>query len=340
MLFENIKTLCQLSGVSGEEAPVRHQILEMIEGHCICQVDTMGNILAFKKGKKVPAHSILLSAHMDEVGLIVTYIEEDGMLRFSTVGGIDARTIPGKAVRIGEKQVLGVIGSKPVHLKSSEERDKASKVDSLYIDIGAGSKEEAQAQVLLGERAVFCSDYQEMGEGFLRGRALDDRAGCALLVELLRGEPLEFDVHVAFTVQEETGTTGAKVVANQIQPDMAIVVETTTACDIPDVPEEKTVCALRKGSVLSFMDRGTIYHKPLYEKAMEVAKAQKIPCQPKAGIYGGNEARSIQTGAGGSQVLAVSIPCRYLHTPSCVAHKEDIENTGKLLCALVGAFGQ
>ncbi len=336
MEYQTLKTLCGLPGVSGAEEPVRYEILKQIEGHCIYRVDPLGNILAFKKGRREPAQLMLFSAHMDEVGLIVTYIEESGLLRFAPVGGIDRRVLPGKAVKIGG--IPGVIGSKAVHLKSAEEKDKAPALDALYIDIGACSREEAEEKVALGDRAVFCAHDCEMGDGFLRARALDDRLGCALLIEMLHGE-LEYDAHFAFTVQEETGATGAKTAAAQIGAKIGIAVETTTACDLPDVPPEKTVCALKKGPVLSFMDRGTVYDLALYRQALETAQEQGIPCQPKAGIYGGNESRSVQAAGNGARVLAVSVPCRYLHTPSCVAHRSDVENTLALLQALNGAFG-
>lgn len=331
-----LKTLCGLPGVSGAEEPVRYEILRQIEGHCIYKVDPLGNVLAFKKGRRTPAEPMLFSAHMDEVGLIVTYIEESGLLRFATVGGIDRRVLPGKVVRVGE--LPGVIGSKAVHLKSADEKDKAPALDALYIDIGASSREEAEEKVALGDRAVFCAHYCEMGNGFLRGRALDDRLGCDLLIEMLRGK-LECDAHFAFTVQEETGTTGAKTAAAQVGAGIGIAVETTTACDLPDVQPEKTVCALKKGPVLSFMDRGTVYDLALYRHALAVAHEKGIPFQPKAGVYGGNESRAIQVAGNGARVLAVSIPCRYLHTPSCVAHRSDVENTLALLRALNGAFG-
>ena len=339
MLYQNLEKLCTLAGVSGCEDAVREELLRMVEGQGMCRVDPLGNLLGFKKGKRAPAKKLLLSAHMDEVGLIITHIGEDGLLKFATVGGIDKRVIPGRAVRIGAQQVFGVVGVKPVHLKPAEEREKAHELDALYIDIGATTREQAQEQVTLGDRAVFVSHYCTFGDGFLRGRALDDRAGCALLVELLQSE-LEYDTHFAFTVQEETGTTGAKTAANQIAAEIGIVVETTTACDIPDLPPEKVVCSLGKGPVISFMDRGTIYDAKLYAQALEIAKLQQISCQSKAGVYGGNEARSIQTAGSGTRMLAVSIPCRYLHTPSCVAKKTDIEESLRLLKALIGAFGE
>lgn len=336
MLYENIERLCALSGVSGNEEPVRYEILKLIEGHCIYRVDALGNILAFKKGAREPAHRLLLSAHMDEVGLIVTGAEDNGWLRFSTVGGIDSRVIAGKSVKLGE--VFGVIGAKATHLKSSEEKDRAPELDGLYIDIGAKDRAGAEALVSPGDRAVFTSHFCEFGDGFLRGRALDDRAGCALLVELIQGE-LPYDTHFAFTVQEETGTTGGKTAAAQVAPEIGIAVETTTACDIPGVEKDRRVCALGSGPVVSYMDRGTVYDAELYARARSLAKEKGIECQTKEGIWGGNEARSVQTAGNGARVLAVSVPCRYLHTPSCVAKKSDIDLTLRLLGALIEEFG-
>lgn len=236
MLYENLAKLSALPGVSGCEEPVRYEILKMIEGHCIYKVDALGNILAFKKGKQAPAHPLLFSAHMDEVGLIITWVEESGLLKFTTVGGIDRRVLPGKSVRIGE--TFGVIGSKAVHMKSADERDKAPEPDALFIDIGAKDRDDAFTRVALGDRAVFTSQYTAFGDGFLRGRALDDRVGCALLVELI-GSELAYDTHFAFTVQEETGTTGARTAAYQAGAEIAVAVETTTACDIPGTPPKR-----------------------------------------------------------------------------------------------------
>lgn len=335
MLYENLEKLCGLAGVSGCEESVRYEILKLIEQHCIYRVDALGNILAFKKGAKAPTHPLLFSAHMDEVGLIVTFVEDSGLLRFDTVGGIDRRVLVGKAVRIGER--VGVIGCKPVHMKTADEKDKAPALTDLYIDIGAKDAAQAKEHVTAGDRAVFTSNYTEFGDGFLRGRALDDRIGCALMVELLQSD-LAYDAHFAFTVQEETGTTGGKTAAAQIGAEIAIVIETTTACDIPAVEGDKRVCALRKGPVVSYMDRGTVYDMGLYTRAMAIAAAENIPCQTKSGVYGGNEARSIQVAGDGARVLAVSAPCRYLHTPSCVAHTDDIGGMLRLLTALLADF--
>lgn len=334
-VFELLERLCGLPGVSGWEDTVREEILRCIKGCCDSRVDALGNIIVFKKGARTPLHKVMLSAHMDEVGLIVTYAEESGLLRFETVGGIDRRALPGKMVDIAGAR--GVIGMKAVHMRSAEEKDTAPKVKDMYIDIGAVSREQALARVSLGDRAVFCSQYTQMGDGFLRARALDNRIGCAVLVNLLQSN-VPYDLHAAFTVQEETGTTGARTAAAQIAPDIGLILETTTACDLPGVAPDKTVCELKKGPVLSFMDKGTVYDMDLYRQALKIASDWQIACQVKAGVYGGNESRSVQAAGAGARVLAVSVPCRNLHTPNCVAHRFDILQTARLTDRLVEAF--
>lgn len=333
MVFECIEALSRLPGVSGCEDAVRAEIIRRIDGYCEYRVDALGNLLAFKKGRETPPVPRMFSAHMDEVGLIVTYIEESGYLRFSTVGGIDRRVLAGKSVRIGD--VYGVIGTRAFHQKSAEERDKAPAPSDLLIDIGARDRAHAMEHAAPGDRAVFNAHTCSFGDGFLRGRALDDRAGCALLIQLIQSD-LRYDTHFAFTVQEESGCTGGRTAAAQIQPGLAVIVETTTACDIPDTPDEKMVCHLKDGPVISFMDKGTIYDNGLFHAAQGLAHKHAIPCQTKTVIAGGNESRSIQVAGHGAKVLAVSLPCRYLHTPCCVIHKDDVKNTGRLLEALAG----
>jgi len=333
-MYNTIGELTALAGVSGREEPVRNHLLARLEGLCSTSVDSLGSVIAFKKGKTAPKNKILISAHMDEVGFIITYIEENGLLRFAPVGGIDSRLAAGKALKIGDRGVPGVIGCKAVHQQSGDERDKALSFEELYIDIGASSREEAMTLVRLGDTAIFDTGFSAFGDGMLRGRALDDRAGCALLLHLLEQE-LEYDLTASFTVMEETGCQGAAAVANRVQPQIAIVLETTTASDIPGVSPEKQVCHLGRGPVLSFMDRGTVYDRELYQTALELARQEGIPCQSKAGVYGGNEARNFQTAACGARVLAISLPCRYIHSPACVLNRADLESTARLLKALI-----
>lgn len=337
-MLELIKELSLLDGVSGDEGAVRERIIKEIDGKCEWSVDPLGNIIAFKKGKRATDKKIQLSAHMDEVGFIITHIGEDGLLRFAPVGGIDVRVTLGKRLRIGRKRLCGVVGLKPIHLVSEEEFNTPPKMDELYIDIGAKDREEAAGLVEVGERAAFESEFIEFGEGFFKCKALDDRAGCALLIELIKGE-IEYDTAFTFTVQEENGCFGAMTAGYTVAPDVAIAVETTTAADLPDTPEHKKVCRLGQGPVVSFMDRGTVYNMELYRALLARARQEGIACQPKTGVYGGNEAQSLISSKAGVKVLAVSLPCRYLHSPSCVLQKSDLCETLRLLRAAIALAG-
>ena len=337
-IVELIRKLSDIPGVSGCESAVREEIFKLIKDHCqSAQTDALGNLRAFKKGARA-GKRIILSAHMDEVGLIITHIEEDGLLLTSSVGGIDSRVAFGRTVEIGPQRIPGVIGGKAVHHLDSKEKEAAPGWESLRIDIGASGREEAEAVVSPGQRAVFSSQFMELGECYILGRAFDNRAGCALLIELLRTQ-LPWDCHFVFTAQEETGCAGAATAAYALCPEIAITVETTTAADIPGTPPGEQICWLGKGPVLSFMDKGTLYDKKLYDLALDLAREQRIPCQPKLGVTGANESRAVQSAGGGARVMALSLPCRYLHSPSLMLHKKDIAGGYKLLLALIEKLG-
>lgn len=330
-----LKELCALEGVSGNEGSVRARILEEIKPHATrVEVDALGNVIAFKKGKQPAKTRLMLSAHMDEVGLILTHITDEGLLKFTTVGGIDQRVLCGKQVVVNGH--FGVIGGKPVHLMKGDEREKAVPVDELSIDIGAENRADAERAVSLGDVASFVSGFDDTGS-MLRGKALDDRVGCALLVELLRRD-LPYDMTVAFCVQEEVGLRGARCAAYSVEPQAAIVVETTTAADVAGVDEGKEVCRLGAGPVVSFMDRSTIYDKEYYRLAFSLAKEAGIACQTKHAVAGGNDAGAIHVSRGGVRTIAVSLPCRYLHAPWGMIAKSDLEATEQLLWKLAGAI--
>lgn len=332
-MTENLKRLCEINGISGRETAVADEIERQISPYCTCRRDNLGNLIAFKQGKKRAKHSLMLSAHMDEVGMIVTDITSDGMLRFSPVGGIDPRVIIGRCVLVGDG-VPGVIGTKAMHMQTAEERSTAVKCDQLFIDIGATDKEDAAQYVERGESVCFDSEFLSFGNGFLKGKAIDDRFGCALLIELIRSK-LEYDTNFVFCTQEEIGLRGAKAAAYSVNPEFAIVCEATTAADIAGVEGEKQVCALGKGAVVGFMDHRTVYDRELYRLAFETAKERDIPCQTKTMVAGGNDAGAIHTSRGGVRTLAVSIPCRYLHSPSCVIRQDDMASCLELVRALI-----
>ncbi len=314
-LFDNIEKLSKLMGVSGDEEDVREFIISRLPLECEYKTDNIGNLLVYKKGRKTPKNKVMLCAHTDEVGFIVT-------LKFSPVGGINPSVVFGRKV-IFKSGITGVIAAKAVHMLSDEEEEKQPKLSDLSIDIGAKDKTEALKHIALGDFCTFMSEYEEFGEGFIKGKALDDRTGCAILLELLSRDN-EYDMYCAFTVQEEIGTRGAACAAYNVKPDMAIVLETTTACDISGVEDEKQVCILGNGAVASFMDKGTIYDRELYRLSFQCAEKAGVKCQTKTLVAGGNDSGAIHKAVGGIRTAALSVPTRYLHSPSCVMKKEDV----------------
>ena len=319
-----LKDLCLLNGTSGREDAVRNYIIEKIKDKCEYSVDVLGSVIAFKKGKKAPDKKVLVAAHTDEVGFIITDITDDGYLRFAPVGGIDAAVVLGRRVDING--IKGVVGAKAVHLLSDDEKKNEPAFDKLAIDIGAADKAEAEKAVSLGDCAYFASDYCEFGDGFIKSKALDDRIGCMLMIELINSD-LEYDTYFCFNVQEEVGLRGSGCSAYAVKPDVAVILESTTAADIDGVTGGDKCCVLGKGPVVSFMDGRTIYDKQIFDLAFEVAKENNIKIQTKTKIAGGNDAGAIQKSGAGCRVAAVSLPCRYIHSGSSVVKIGDIEET-------------
>lgn len=325
-----LKDLCLLNGTSGDEVLVRDYIINEIKEYSTYEVDNLGSVIAYKKGKKKPNKTVCINAHMDEVGFIITGITSDGYLRFAPVGGIDTKVCLDRAVTVGENRINGVIADKAYHLLEDSEKDKAPSFDKLLIDIGAKSETEAQSVVSLGDFAYFDSDYTELGNGYIKAKALDDRIGCMLMIELIKSE-LEYDTVFCFNIQEEVGLRGSKCTSFAVGADISIVLEATTAGDLDGVTGADRVCVLGNGGVVSFMDNRTIYDRELYKLAMNTASENNIPVQTKTAVAGGNDAGSIQTSGKGAKVMALSLPCRYIHSPSSVVKESDIDNTRKLL---------
>lgn len=323
-----LKDLCLLNGTSGREDAVRNYIIEKIKDKCEYSVDVLGSVIAFKKGKKAPDKKVLVAAHTDEVGFIITDITDDGYLRFAPVGGIDAAVVLGRRVDING--IKGVVGAKAVHLLSDDEKKNEPAFDKLAIDIGAADKAEAEKAVSLGDCAYFASDYCEFGDGFIKSKALDDRIGCMLMIELINSD-LEYDTYFCFNVQEEVGLRGSGCSVYAVKPDVAVILESTTAADIDGVTGGDKCCVLGKGPVVSFMDGRTIYDKQIFDLAFEVAKENNIKIQTKTKIAGGNDAGAIQKSGAGCRVAAVSLPCRYIHSGSSVVKIGDIEETRRFL---------
>lgn len=327
-----LKDLCNINSTSGDEKEIREFILNEIKDFCEYNVDSLGSIIAFKKGKKAPKNKVMICAHMDEVGFIITDITSDGYLKFGLVGGIDTKVIVNRVVTVNG--IDGVIGLKPVHLLSDDEKSKSPSLKSLFIDIGAKDREEAEKYVSLGDYAYFKNDYYELGNGMIKSKALDDRIGCMLMIELIKSD-LEYDTYFCFNVQEEVGLRGSACTSYSVQSDISVVLESTTAGDLCGVTGGDRVCVLGNGPVVSFMDGRTIYDKDLYNLAMSVAKDNGIKVQTKTAIAGGNDAGAIQTSGKGSRVMAISLPCRYIHSASSVVKADDINETRKLLKELL-----
>jgi endoglucanase len=331
IMIEMMKELCALRGVSGNEDEVRDYIVSCTKPHANeVIVDVMGNVIAFKKGAKSPKERLVLCAHMDEVGVIITGYTDDGYLIFAGAGSVDDRVILGKTVIIGKEKVLGIIGCKATHLLSAKERETPTKKEDMYIDIGVNSREEAQKLVALGDTGAFDEDIREFGDGFIKAKAIDDRFGCAVLLELIKTD-LPIDCLFAFTVQEEVGLRGAYTAAYHTAPDIALIVEGTTAADFPSSPGVKKVCKVGGGAVIPFMDGGTIYNKEICKKLTSIADENNIPWQTKTYIAGATDGAVFQRTRSGIKTAGIAAPIRNLHSPSCVGKYSDMEAVYNLI---------
>ena len=332
MLLELLKTMSP----SGFEDEARNFILDKVKDleH---EIDSMGNIIVHKPGT---GKRVMISAHMDEVGFIISKITDSGALRFKSVGGIETTVMAGKSVIIGKNRVHGVIGSKPVHLQSANERNAMGAITDLIIDIGAKDKTGAEALVKVGDYATFATESVKFGDNLLMAKGLDDKVGCSILLELLKEEN-DLDLYAAFTVQEEVGLRGSMIAAKRINPEAAIVFEGTTCSDVFPTPEEKTVTKLHGGAVLTAMDRTAISDRSLFEAVKKCAEENSIPYQIKRTIAGGTDAGSIQKCGSGVRTLVIATPCRYIHSPVSVMCFDDYNaclNLGKKVLKLLEDF--
>ena len=347
-LTKLLERLSLAFGPSGCEGEVADIIRDELAGLPIdLTVDRVGNLTAHVQGA-TDTPRVMLSAHMDEVGVMITDIEENGFLRFGTVGGIDTRVMVGRAVRLLGRSgfVYGVISAKGIHFQSSEERERVPTLDEMYIDIGVDNADEAKKYVARGDYGTFDTAFLPLGRcgEYLSGKAIDDRVGCALLIALLRSvaksAPLAVDLYCTFTVREEIGISGATNAANRIAPHFAVVLEATAMADLPDVPAARRVADTGKGGVLSLADRSTIYDRDLIKLALATGEKHGIPVQVKRFVSGGNDAGNIQRTGVGVRCLALSAPTRYLHAPVSVVRESDIEAMLALLLALLPEFAK
>lgn len=328
-----LKQLCSLCAPSGWEDEARSFIMEQIKDipGIEITVDTMGNVIAHKPGK---GKKIMVAAHMDEVGFIVSGFTDDGFVKFKTVGGIMTTVLVSKRVVLGEKKVDGIISSKAVHLQSAADREKPASMRDLYIDIGAKDKADAESRLSLGDYGTFAGEYTEFGDGCVKSKALDDRVGCAVMLELIK-ENYENDMYFCFTVQEEVGLRGAIIAANRVRPDLALVLEGTTCNDVNGAKPHQTVTCSGGGAVMTAMDGAAISDRKYFDMIKEIAAREDIPLQIKRTSAGGTDAGSIQRSGAGVKTAVLAVPCRYIHSPVSVMHLSDYDSVRRLAAAVL-----
>ena len=329
----HLKELTLANGVSGNETEVRNLIAGLLKAaDCEYRVDRIGNLIAHNRGRQC-GRRLLLSAHMDEVGLMITGADEKGMLSFRPVGGISSAVLGSRPVSIGRERVAGVTTAVDF---SELPADKPQETSKFRIDIGASSREEAEAAVRPGDYASFVSGYTEFGDGFVKAKALDDRAGCSILLDLLERK-LDLDFYCAFTVMEEVGLRGAKITAERLRPALAICLEGTPADDNFTAPDEAQG-ALKKGVQIRFRDGSMVAHPGLVAFARRVAEENNIPHQCAVRTGGGTNGGSIHLAPGGVPTLVLGIPVRYAHTHYGYSAAADVDAAIALTCAILRAL--
>ncbi|MDP2975282.1 MAG: M20/M25/M40 family metallo-hydrolase, partial [Anaerolineales bacterium] len=350
-----LEKLCNAMAVSGDEGEVRTIVLEAVRPYADeVKVDALGNVLVIRHGAELRADPepaspregvegearsrsagkdrlrVMLAAHMDEVGFMLAADEGEGIFRFETVGSMDIRQLPGKAVIVGKEHLPGVIGVRPIHLVKDDELKNKISLESLRIDLGPGG-----AKAKPGDRATFAAHFQRSGPSII-ARALDNRLGVATLIELVRHAPPNVDLLAAFTVQEEIGTRGAKVAAYAFDPDLAIAIDSTPANDLPAWDASENVAYNTKlglGPAIYVTDKGTLSDPRLIRHLVATAETKRIPYQLRQPGGGGTDAGAIHKGRAGIPSVSVSVPGRYMHTAASLARLDDWKNTLALLHA-------
>jgi len=343
--MESIDLLRELSdafGVSGFEDEARERIAGLVSPYVdAVRTDALGNLIATRHGSG--DFTMMLDAHMDEVGFMVKWIDEKGYLFFAPIGGWDPRIIPGHRVEIltrsGDK-CHGVIGSAPPHILTEEERKKPIPIEKMFIDVGASSRQEAVAMGFkIGDPLTIHYPFPEIHPGYVTGKAFDDRAGCAVMIETARRlakSDLKVNLVLSFVVGEEVGLRGARTAAYQVDPDLALALEGTIGADMPGVPEENQPVRLGRGPAITVADRTIIVSRQLIAALEEIAEEETIPYQYKLPTYGGTDAGAIHLTKAGIQAGVVSVPCRFIHSPTSTMRLNDFENTVRLVTAFIG----
>ncbi len=334
--------LCRARGISGYEGEVRNVLkkhLEPVVDHIA--VDSLGNLICTKSGSDTGNdYRVMVAAHMDEVGFMVTHIESSGLLGFSNVGGMDVRMLPSLRVRVGTGSIPGVIGTKPIHLEDPAARNRVISAEQLFIDIGAQDRDQASRHASPGDTVTFDVEPEQWGSEVFKGRALDDRVGCAVLADILASERYPFTLYGVFTVQEEIGLRGASVAAYSVDPHMGVALEGTTCADIPGSPEHGQATRMGKGTAISLLDRTSISNPAMVAELIRLAEENDVPYQFRQTAFGGNDAGKMAVSRAGAHTTVLSIPCRYIHAPAALCALSDMRATRKLLDLFLKSVGK
>lgn len=338
-LVEILEKLANASGVTGREDEVRSLMIKYLKPYADeVKEDKIGNVVAIKKGKK-NASKLMLAAHMDEIGLLVKTITKEGFLQFMKMGGIDDRVLLAQKVMVCTENGLlhGIIGSKPPHIQKEDERKRVLASDELFIDIGAENQEEARKMgVRIGDPVEFDIKFAKLSKDIVIGKAFDDRAGCVAMIEVMkRLEKTDCTIFAVGTVQEEVGCRGAVTSAFGLSPDLGIALDVTVAGDTPGVKESEAPVKLGKGPSLGIADSGLITHRKVLKLLIDTAEENKIPYQLEAGLAGTTDASRIALAREGVPSGPLSIPTRYIHSPTSMINLADVENVIKLTLAAV-----
>ena len=319
--MELLKRLTEAASPSGRENNVKNIIVNEAQklGYEI-SFDALGSVIVHRHGK---GKKLMLAAHMDEIGIIAAYADEHGFIRFGGIGGLEVKNLPSQRVRF-ENGVIGVIGA-------DEEFEKKPEISKLYIDIGANGKNHALSRISIGDTAVFVGDFYTDGD-IIVSKAIDDRAGCYILLKAMENvSESENDLYFVFTAQEEVGTRGAKTAAYSIMPDYAIAVDVTDTGDIPSC--EPSDVKLGSGAAIKALDRSVISDREVFSSLKELADKNSIPHSTEIMLDGGTDTGAIALTGGGVKAGAVSLPVRYIHSPSETAKKGDIDACVSLITA-------
>jgi len=338
-LVDVLEKLSNACGVAGREEEVRALMKELLKPNVDeIREDKLGNVIGIKKGKK-DAPTVMLAAHMDEIGLMVKNITKEGFLQFAKIGGIDDRILIAQKVLVhtDKRPLTGIIGSKPPHILKEEEKKKVIEADELFIDVGAKDKKDAQKMgVHVGDPVSFDTKFAQVGNDAVVGKAFDDRAGCTALIEIMRKLPkVDCTIYAVGTIQEEVGLRGATIAAFQLYPDVGIALDVTVAGGIPGVKEVEASVKIRKGPSLTVADAGLITHPKVLRLFIDSAEENKIPYQLETGLRGTTDAAKIALSKEGVPSGVISIPARYIHSPASIVSLEDLENSVKLAVAAI-----